>query len=177
MDAEEVEGVLERLRALGYVNDAEFAAAVIRARTERRARGRRLVAEELEAKGVSAEVASCALEAGYGDELEVARPVAERQARRLQGLGFAEFRQRLGAFLVRRGFEHDGGVAGDRAVGDLRRTRLRSALAAPSPPAASWSSVPQVDGRSDGGRDLFHGHAAIVAAAGDSSRAAVDPDA
>ena len=106
MDAEEVEGVLERLRELGYVNDAEFAAAVIRARTERRARGRRLVAEELETKGVSAEVASSALDAGYGDELEVARPVAARQAGRLQGRGFGEFRQRLGAFLVRRGFEH-----------------------------------------------------------------------
>ncbi len=107
VDAEDAEGVLERLRELGYVNDAEFAAAVIRARTERRARGRRLVAEELQAKGVSAEVAASAIEAGYGDELEVARPLAERQARKLHGRAFSEFRQRLGAFLVRRGFEHE----------------------------------------------------------------------
>ena len=106
VDAQDIEGVLERLRELGYVNDADFAAAVIRARTQRRARGRRLVAEELQAKGVSEDVAESVLNACYGDELAVARPVAERQARRLQGRGFAEFRQRLGAFLVRRGFEH-----------------------------------------------------------------------
>ena len=104
VDAQDIEGVLERLRELGYVNDADFAAAVIRARTQRRARGRRLVAEELQAKGVSEDVAESVLNACYGDELAVARPVAERQARRLQGRGFAEFRQRLGAFLVRRGF-------------------------------------------------------------------------
>ncbi len=107
VESEEIDGVLERLRGLGYVNDAEFAAAVIRARTERRARGRRLVAEELEAKGVSADVAASAIDAEYGDELAVARPVAERQARKLHGRAFAEFRQRLGAFLVRRGFEHE----------------------------------------------------------------------
>ena len=106
VDAQDIEGVLERLREIGYVNDADFAAAVIRARTQRRARGRRLVAEELQAKGVSEDVAESVLNACYGDELAVARLVAERQARRLQGRGFAEFRQRLGAFLVRRGFEH-----------------------------------------------------------------------
>lgn len=106
VDAEEIKSVVERLRELGYLNDAEFAAAVIRARTERRARGRRLVAQELQSKGVSAEVAASALDACYGDEITVARPVAERQARRLHGSGFGEFRQRLGAFLVRRGFEH-----------------------------------------------------------------------
>ena len=106
VDAQDIEGALERLRELGYVDDADFAAAVIRARTQRRARGRRLVAEELQAKGVSEDVAESVLNASYGDELAVARPVAERQARRLQGSGFAEFRQRLGAFLVRRGFEH-----------------------------------------------------------------------
>ena len=106
VEASDIEGVVERLRELGYVNDAEFAAAVIRARTQARARGRRLVAQELQAKGVSEDVVETVLNACYGDELEVARPVAERQARRWQGRGFAEFRQRLGAFLVRRGFEH-----------------------------------------------------------------------
>ena len=103
---EDIDAVLERLRELGYVDDADFAAAVIRSRTEGRARGRRLVAEELQAKGVSEAVVESALSASYGDELAVARPVAERQARRLQGRSFGEFRQRLGAFLVRRGFEH-----------------------------------------------------------------------
>lgn len=106
VDAEDIERVMERLRELGYVNDADFAAAVVRARTEGRARGRRLVAEELEFKGVSAEVAEATLDGLYADELEVARPLAERQARKLHGRAFGEFRQRLGAFLVRRGFEH-----------------------------------------------------------------------
>lgn len=119
VDAADIERVLERLRLLGYVNDAEFAQAVVRARTERRARGRRLVADELQAKGVSAELAERVLDSYYGDELEVARPVAERQARRLQGRGFREFRQRLGAFLVRRGFEH---VTAESLVTELWET-------------------------------------------------------
>lgn len=106
VDAENIERVLARLRELGYVNDADFAAAVIRARTKGRARGRRLVAEELQAKGVREDVAEDALRQWYQDEVVVARPVAERQAGRLHGCGFGEFRQRLGAFLVRRGFEH-----------------------------------------------------------------------
>lgn len=106
VEAEDIEVVLERLRALGYVDDAEFAVAVIRSRTQGRARGLRLVEDELRAKGVSDEVAMEALYHWYGDELEVARPVAERQAGRLHGCGFAEFRQRLGSFLVRRGFAH-----------------------------------------------------------------------
>ncbi|MCY3749277.1 MAG: regulatory protein RecX [Chloroflexi bacterium] len=106
VDDEDIEGVLERLRALGYVDDAEFAAAVIQSRRQGRARGLRLVEDELRAKGVSDEVLREALEHWYGDEVAVARPVAERQAERLQGRGFGEFRQRLGAFLVRRGFEH-----------------------------------------------------------------------
>lgn len=104
--AEDVDAALERLRELGYVDDAEFASAVIRSRTQGRARGRRLVGEELRAKGVNDEVATEALDRWYGDELDVARPVAERQAGRLQGRGFGDFRQRLGAYLVRRGFEH-----------------------------------------------------------------------
>lgn len=106
VDAENIERVLARLRELGYVNDADFAAAVTRARTKGRARGRRLVAEELRAKGVSEDVAEEALSQWYEDEVVVARPVAERQAGRLHGYGFGEFRERLGAFLVRRGFEH-----------------------------------------------------------------------
>ncbi len=107
VDVDDIKGVVERLRELGYLDDAAFAAAVIRARTERRARGRRLVAEELQSKGVNVNVAERALDACYGDELEVARPVAEREARKLHGRAFGDFRQRLGAFLVRRGFEHE----------------------------------------------------------------------
>ena len=106
VDAHDTEPVLARLRDLGYIDDADFAAAVIRARTRGRARGRRLVAEELRAKGVSEELAEDALSRWYPDEAVVARPLAERQAGRLHGCGFGEFRQRLGAFLVRRGFEH-----------------------------------------------------------------------
>lgn len=106
VSAEDVDAALERLRELGYVDDAEFAAAVIRSRTQGRARGLRLVEEELRAKGVSDDVATEALDHWYGDEVNVARPVAERQAARLHGFGFADFRQRLGSFLVRRGFAH-----------------------------------------------------------------------
>ncbi len=106
VSADDVDATLRRLRELGYVDDADFAQALIRARSGARARGRSLIAEELRAKGVDDELARATLDACYGDEIDTARTAALRQARRLHGRPFPEFRQKLGAFLVRRGFEH-----------------------------------------------------------------------
>ena len=102
----EVEGTVSRLSELGYVDDAEFSRSVIRFRRQHRARGRRSIFEELRMNGVSEIVADEELATIYGDEIEVARSVGCKQASKLAGLSFREFRQRLGAFLLRRGFEH-----------------------------------------------------------------------
>ena len=103
---EDVEATVCRLCELGYVDDSEFSRAVIRSRRNHRARGRRYVFEELRMYGVSEAVADEELRTSYGDEIEVARPVGHKQAGKLAEMPFLEFRQRLGSFLVRRGFEH-----------------------------------------------------------------------
>jgi regulatory protein len=102
----EIEVTISRLLELGYVNDAEFASTVIRFRRQHRARGRRYVLEELRTNGVSEAVADEELMMTYGDEIEVARLVGRKQASKLADLSFRVFRQRLGVFLLRRGFEH-----------------------------------------------------------------------
>ena len=54
---EDVEATVCRLCELGYVDDSEFARAIIRSRKNHRARGRRYVFEELRMNGVSEAVA------------------------------------------------------------------------------------------------------------------------
>lgn len=98
---EAVEAALARLREYGYVDDAAFARAWVEGRTG--ARGRRLLLHELRAKGVDPEVAARTL-ADVPDDLETARGLAEKKARTLHGLDARTFRQRLGAYLQRRGF-------------------------------------------------------------------------
>ncbi|MBH40169.1 MAG: hypothetical protein CL790_02950 [Chloroflexi bacterium] len=104
--SKDLEATICRLCELGYVDDSEFSRAVIRSRRNHRARGRRYVFEELRMYGVSEAVADEELRTSYGDEIEVARPVGHKQAGKLAEMPFLEFRQRLGSFLVRRGFEH-----------------------------------------------------------------------
>lgn len=104
--AEAVEATLARLRECGYVDDAAFARAWVESRTGAAARGRRLLLHELRAKGVDPEVAARTLHEAP-DDLETARALAEKKARTLRGLDARTFRQRLGAYLHRRGFATD----------------------------------------------------------------------
>ncbi|MDR0359133.1 MAG: recombination regulator RecX [bacterium] len=92
---EAVEAALERVRGLGYQDDASFARSVVAYRSSHR--GRSAIAAELARRGVGREVAAAAL-AGLGpdDELEAARRLASR-------LGPVEPR-RLAGRLERRGF-------------------------------------------------------------------------
>ena len=114
-----VQATIERLRSLHYLDDEAFAVEWVASRTGRRARGRALVQSELRRKGVADEIIAAALDTGYGDETEVARPLAERRARQLRGAGYPTFRQRLGAYLSQRGFNYD---AADTLVRELWET-------------------------------------------------------
>lgn len=100
-----VDHAVARLRQLGYLNDAAFARFWAEQRSSLSPRGRRLIRSELLAKGVAAEVAAAALE-GLSDE-DAAYQAAVRRLRSLRGLEYPAFRERLGAFLTRRGFSYD----------------------------------------------------------------------
>ena len=105
-------GVLDRLAAVGLVDDVEYARAFMAGRRARRSAGARRIEQELRARGVAAEdvaAAAARLDAEQGgmDELAAARRVIAQAERRLGGLDPRVRRRRLYALLARRGFDGD----------------------------------------------------------------------
>jgi regulatory protein len=104
---------LERLRSMGLVDDAEFAARWVaaRARTEGgRPIGRRRIKSELIVKGIAAEEIEEAVGAvSDEDELALAMAAAKKKVRGVpvDPEQLAAQRRRLAAFLQRRGFGWD----------------------------------------------------------------------
>lgn len=93
-----------KLARLGLVDDAAFARYWVEQRQSFRPRGARLLERELRLKGVDPELAAeTALAAG--DPTAAAEQAARKKAAALQRLPDREFRQKLGAFLARRGFD------------------------------------------------------------------------
>ena len=118
-----VEQVIERLAAVGLVDDVEYARAFLESRSRRRTAGWRRLEQELRVRGVSAEDAATArtrLEEREGNEDEAtgARRVIAQAAKRYARLDPRARRQRLYALLARRGFDGD---AIEAALRDLDR--------------------------------------------------------
>jgi len=110
-DAAVVNATLERLAAVGLVDDVEYASAFLRGHGRRPA-GKRRVEQELRARGVSAaDIAAAFAAAGAAGEatpdLEGARRAVAGAARRYRDLEPRVRRQRLYALLARRGFDRD----------------------------------------------------------------------
>jgi regulatory protein len=104
--AGDVERELDRLQGLGYLDDAAFARNWAAGRqSSSTPRGSRAIAAELRVKGIEPENVQSVL--AEMDDSVGARTAAERQALRLTGLAPIEFRRRLYAFLLRRGFNHE----------------------------------------------------------------------
>ena len=100
-----VDGAIERLLRIGLVDDAAFAEYWVEQRQTHRPRGGRLIKQELRAKGVDVETAKAALPAE--DDADGAYRAAARKAQSLRMLDERTFKQRLGAFLQRRGFDYE----------------------------------------------------------------------
>ncbi len=103
--AELIEGVLERLRESGLVNDAKFAQDWVENRTEFRPRSRRALAYELRQRGVHPASISAALE--QVDDEALAYQAAVKQAGKIKAAGWQDFREKLSGFLARRGFPYE----------------------------------------------------------------------
>lgn len=101
---ETAETVLQRLGAVGLVDDPAFARYWVENRAQFRPRGHRGLSYELRQRGISPAVIEMALE--DFDEGLAARQVAAAQARRLAHLPPEEFRKRLAQRLARRGFPY-----------------------------------------------------------------------
>lgn len=103
---------LDRLAAVGLVDDVEYALAFLHERWGRRAAGRRRLEQELQRRGVARDDVDRAFarfeEAeGPADEVRLARRVASQAARRYARLDPRLRRQRLYGLLARRGFDGD----------------------------------------------------------------------
>jgi len=98
---ETVEGVIVRLKELGYLDDEDFARLVVREKSRRY--GPRRVSAELRRSGVDAEIVREAVDQEFAgrSEVEEARSVAARRYN--MGGSDAEARRVYG-FLVRRGY-------------------------------------------------------------------------
>ncbi len=113
------EEVIERLTRAKLLDDLAFARYWVENRESFKPRGLRMLRYELRQKGLRDEIIAQALT--DQDEEEGAYRAALRQGRRLAHLDQVSFRQKLGAYLLRRGFPH--GVVNqivDRAWQELR---------------------------------------------------------
>ncbi|HYM14168.1 MAG TPA: regulatory protein RecX [Dehalococcoidia bacterium] len=97
--AEETVG---RLRDARLLDDAAYAHVWTESRDRTSPRARRLLIQELRARGVAPEIANGAT--ADIAEADAAYRAAARRLRSLSGLEYAAFRDRLGALLQRRGF-------------------------------------------------------------------------
>lgn len=101
----DVETVLQRLRENRLVQDSEFARLWVENRSTFRPRSHRVLAMELRRKGVGEEMIQDALADAEDDE-ELAYQAAVRRLQRYKQLEREAFREKLGGFLLRRGFTY-----------------------------------------------------------------------
>lgn len=104
-----IDEVIERLRGLGLLDDEAYARHVARTKALSGGVSKRRIAQELQRRGVARDVADEAVAdtlADVGlDEEEAAMSVAARRMRALRSLDVRKQRQRLYAYLARRGYD------------------------------------------------------------------------
>jgi regulatory protein len=96
---------LDRLRGSGLIDDASFAAFWRENRASFSPRSSRLVAQELRQKGVSSEIIAETMET-LDNEAEAYR-AGYKKAHSMDRTDYYGFRRKLGAFLLRRGFDYE----------------------------------------------------------------------
>lgn len=102
---EVADGVLDRMEAVGLVDDAGFARDWVESRQQRRHLSRSALRRELQNKGVERDLVEEAVgEVDGDDELQAARQLAERKLRSMSGLPREVQYGRLAGALARRGF-------------------------------------------------------------------------
>lgn len=107
VDEEEAGAVIKELKEKGYLNDEEFARWWIEQRQTFRPKARRVLVIELRQKGIAQDLIVKSLNdyINKDTEFEMALKLAKKKAGTLEKLPPDEFRQKLGNYLVRRGFE------------------------------------------------------------------------
>jgi regulatory protein len=101
--------VLADLEEAGVLDDRLFARLWVKERIEKKGFGKRRIASELAAKGVSREIIAEEVESGFGreDERAVAERAARGRLRRLASVPLETRKRRLYTYLLRSGFSSD----------------------------------------------------------------------
>ena len=109
--AEHIAAAIERLTALGYLDDAEFARSFTRSRVLGKGMSRYRIQGELARRGVARDLVDAAIAdvmADEGvDERAQVEAVAKKKLRSLAKLDAVTRKRRLYAFLSRRGYAPD----------------------------------------------------------------------
>ena len=103
-DAVAVDTEIERLRAAGLIDDVRVAEMWAEQRQRSSPRSRRMLAMELQRRGISADAAQQAV-AGF-DDRAAALAAGTPKARSVRKAGDEKAKKRLAAFLQRRGFDY-----------------------------------------------------------------------
>ena len=101
----QVDNALKRLQEADLVEDGQFARMWVENRNEFHPRSQQLIQLELLQKGVAVEEIEKAL-VESADDAELATQAAKQQIRKYDRLDWPEFRKKLSAFLMRRGFSY-----------------------------------------------------------------------
>ena len=100
-----IEHTLSSLKEQGLVGDESFAKEWVENRATFRPRGRRLLAQELRQKGVADETVRETLEELEPEE-ELAYRAAQAHLSHMSVEDWPSFREKMGAYLLRRGFSY-----------------------------------------------------------------------
>jgi regulatory protein len=99
------DAVLDRLEEVGLVDDAAYAASLVRSQQSGRGLARRALAHELRRKGVDEETARAAVaEVTPHEERERAQELVAKRLRSMHGLDAGVQARRLAAMLARKGY-------------------------------------------------------------------------
>lgn len=102
--------ILDRFVDVGLIDDAEYAAMIVRTRHTERGLARRGIAVELRRRGIDDAVAQQVLDQVDPDADEAAaRALVRKRLRAMSGLGRETKRRRLAAMLARKG--HSGSMS------------------------------------------------------------------
>lgn len=103
--ADVADRLLDRFEEVGLLDDAEYAAMLVRTRQSERGLARRALAAELARKGVDTETAQAALEqVDPSDEEAAARRLLAKKVSSTRGVEPEKRRRRLVAMLGRKGY-------------------------------------------------------------------------
>lgn len=101
-----IDDTISRLEQGNLLGDGNFAREWVENRSAFRPKGKRALAIELRQKGLTNAVIQEVLDENI-DEEALALKAALKYARKLEGLEWPEFRQKMGGYLGRRGFGYD----------------------------------------------------------------------